>query len=247
VLISIFDIQFQGSVMRKFFRSGVIGFVLIAASPFALASRVNVSVCVDIAVDSSGKLVEMTFPKSLPEGLEEDLRKRAATWEFSVALRNGQPQESRSSLVFELQIDATRNGPMTVYLVAAKTGPRYVETIPPDYPLNAIHRRSGGEVIVRCRIVASGRCVDLKARPGNIDPVLVAAAMEAVPKWRFQPEQVAGQAVEAWVDVPIRFSIAGQHKVTKEEKATFTSEYTLAAVEDPAIKIMHGIFDTPPS
>jgi TonB family protein len=233
--------------MYEFFRCSLIGLVLAIASPSAFASRVSVSVCADIAVNSDGKLVEMTFPKSLPQGLEEDLRKRAASWEFSAALRNGQPQESRSSLVFELQIDATRNGPMAVYLVGAKTGPRFAETVPPVYPINAIHRRSGGEVIVRCRIVASGRCVDLKARPGNVDPVLVAAAMEAIPKWRFQPEQVAGQAVEAWVDVPIRFSIAGQHKTTKEEKAASVSEYTLAAVEDPAIKIKHGIFDTPPS
>jgi protein TonB len=83
----------------------------------------------------------------------------------------------------------------------------YLNNPPPAYPLAARRRGMEGRVLVRAEVQADGSCnrVELKKTSGH--DLLDQAALEAVKKWRFVPARKGGQAVAAWVEVPITFNL----------------------------------------
>ncbi len=83
----------------------------------------------------------------------------------------------------------------------------YLSNPPPAYPMAARRRGIEGTVLVRAEISAGGECqrVELKKTSGH--EMLDNAALEAVKTWRFVPAKRGGQAVVAWVEVPITFKL----------------------------------------
>lgn len=83
----------------------------------------------------------------------------------------------------------------------------YLNNPPPAYPLAARRRGIEGRVLVRAEVLADGACnrVELKKTSGF--ELLDQAALEAVKKWRFVPARRGGQAITAWVEVPITFRL----------------------------------------
>jgi protein TonB len=83
----------------------------------------------------------------------------------------------------------------------------YLRNPAPVYP--RISKRLGeqGEVILRVQVDAQGRPrqVDLHSSSGHAR--LDQAAMEVVQRWNFAPARRGPRAVEAWVRVPISFSL----------------------------------------
>jgi protein TonB len=94
-----------------------------------------------------------------------------------------------------------------------ETGPlftaAYLHNPKPEYP--ALSRRMGeqGLVLLRVFVGASGeaRTVELKQPCGHRR--LDEAALDAVRRWKFVPAKRGEQTVDAWVVVPIRFSLKG--------------------------------------
>ena len=80
---------------------------------------------------------------------------------------------------------------------------------PPDYPAEARRRKWEGTVILRVEVEADGtvRSCDVAVSSGHA--VLDDAARAAVRRWRFAPARLAGSAVAARVEVPVRFQLAG--------------------------------------
>jgi periplasmic protein TonB len=85
----------------------------------------------------------------------------------------------------------------------------YLRNPKPDYPALSRRRGEQGLVLLRVFVSASGdpRSVDVKQGCGY--PRLDQAALDAVKRWRFVPARRAEQPVDAWVVVPIRFSLKG--------------------------------------
>lgn len=83
----------------------------------------------------------------------------------------------------------------------------YLNNPPPVYPLAARRRGNEGKVLVRAEIQTDGSCsrVELKKTSGS--ELLDQAALEAVRKWHFVPAKKGGQAITAWVEVPITFKL----------------------------------------
>ena len=85
----------------------------------------------------------------------------------------------------------------------------YLHNPKPEYP--ALSRRMGeqGLVLLRVFVGASGeaRTVELKQPCGHRR--LDEAALDAVRRWKFVPAKRGEQTVDAWVVVPIRFSLKG--------------------------------------
>lgn len=77
----------------------------------------------------------------------------------------------------------------------------------PRYPYQARRAYEEGIVLLRVLVSENGRArtVDLAQSSGS--DLLDAAAVKTVRGWRFLPAQQAGRAVEAWVLVPITFSL----------------------------------------
>ena len=85
----------------------------------------------------------------------------------------------------------------------------YLENPPPVYP--ALSRRIGeqGKVMLRVFVNARGTADKVELRASSGSSRLDDAALGAVKSWRFVPARQGGQAVAAWVLIPITFSLKG--------------------------------------
>jgi len=77
--------------------------------------------------------------------------------------------------------------------------------VPPRYP--DIAREAGvmGTVGLRALVGIDGRVHDVRIVKSI--PMLDAAAVDAVRQWSFRPARRSGRAVDAWCEVPLRFSL----------------------------------------
>ncbi len=78
---------------------------------------------------------------------------------------------------------------------------------PPRYPSQARRRNQQGVVLVEVRLDSRGEQRERKvARSSGVES-LDHAALDAVGRWRFLPETVAGQPVPSRVRIPVEFAL----------------------------------------
>lgn len=83
----------------------------------------------------------------------------------------------------------------------------YLSNPPPSYPRLSRRLREEGEVELRVRVDPAGQPVVVELARSSGSGRLDEAALRAVRDWRFAPARRGGQAVEAWVRVPILFKL----------------------------------------
>lgn len=99
----------------------------------------------------------------------------------------------------------------TASAVANETAPvfsaEYLNNPAPTYP--RLSRRLGeqGKVLLRVRVTVEGRAAQIIEAQSSGSTRLDEAARQAVRQWRFVPAQRGGRSVEAWVIVPIVFTL----------------------------------------
>lgn len=104
--------------------------------------------------------------------------------------------------------------PSTVATAApAATSPSfdadYLRNPAPRYPPLARRMGQQGKVVLRVLVNAGGDPAKVEVRASSGSDVLDEAALDAVKRWRFVPARKGEQAVDAWVLVPITFSLQG--------------------------------------
>lgn len=87
------------------------------------------------------------------------------------------------------------------------TNPGYLHRTPPAYPRRALALGQQGMVTVRALIDVAGRPREIRIWQSSGFPLLDRAAAEAVADWIFETKRIDGRAMEAWVEVPVRFRI----------------------------------------
>ena len=100
-----------------------------------------------------------------------------------------------------------RPPPAPVAVTAVRFDADYLHNPKPVYP--ALSRRMGeeGRVLLRVLVSPQGAPMEIILKQSSGFPRLDTAANEAVAKWRFVPAKRGDEAVEAWVIVPISFSL----------------------------------------
>lgn len=89
------------------------------------------------------------------------------------------------------------------------TQPRFARApAPPVYPAQAKRRQQQGTVWLEVRLNAKGRQMAVQVLRTSGVPSLDKAALAAVRKWQFLPEQHNGVGVPSRVHIPIEFAIA---------------------------------------
>jgi periplasmic protein TonB len=73
----------------------------------------------------------------------------------------------------------------------------------PHYPREAREKGIQGDVILQARIDTKGNLTSLKPVEG--DPILAAAAVDAVKHWRYRPYLLNGEPVEVETTIKIQF------------------------------------------
>ena len=77
----------------------------------------------------------------------------------------------------------------------------------PAYPPKALMAREQGTVWLRLQVLETGAVGEVQIKTSSGSRHLDAAAKTAVKRWKFAPARRSGQAVESWVNVPIRFNL----------------------------------------
>lgn len=85
----------------------------------------------------------------------------------------------------------------------------YLENPRPAYPALSRRLREEGRVLLRVLVTAQGRAAQVQIQASSGHERLDAAARDAVARWRFVPARRGEEPVEAWVLVPISFSLQG--------------------------------------
>ncbi len=85
----------------------------------------------------------------------------------------------------------------------------YLDNPAPAYPPLSRKLREEGRVLLRVRVDASGHPAQVTLHESSGYPRLDERASDTVRRWKFQPARQGGQPVEAWVIVPIQFSLKG--------------------------------------
>jgi protein TonB len=98
-------------------------------------------------------------------------------------------------------------------VVAAIVPPRfdaaYLNNPAPPYPVAARRRGEGGRVQLRVLVTAAGRASRVEVSSSSGSALLDEAAKDAVERWRFLPARRGDEVIDAWVIVPIVFSLEG--------------------------------------
>ena len=92
-------------------------------------------------------------------------------------------------------------------LVPPSSDAAYLSNPRPTYPLAARRRGMQGVVVLGVVVAADGRPQTVLVKRSSGFAVLDEAALQAVRGWRFAPGTRGGRAIDAGVDVPVRFSL----------------------------------------
>jgi protein TonB len=85
--------------------------------------------------------------------------------------------------------------------------PSLFESHKPTYPGSARRRGAEGLVVIRARVGLDGRVVETRVERSSGAEDLDRSAAQAVRGFRFHPGTRGSRPVEAWVNVPVRFSL----------------------------------------
>jgi len=95
--------------------------------------------------------------------------------------------------------------PQRVPVSQGVVGALLVHQVMPRYPPSALHKHIQGAVVLDAVISKDGRIDNLRVVQG--DPVLVAAATDAVKQWKYKPYILDGQPVEVETIITVNFTL----------------------------------------
>ncbi|MBI3645551.1 MAG: TonB family protein [Acidobacteriales bacterium] len=101
--------------------------------------------------------------------------------------------------------EATPGGIARVWLAADLAESRLRHRIEPQYPAEALAAHRTGEVVLEVLVGEDGAVASMREVSG--DPLLAAAAADAVRTWRYEPYRVQGRPAEFQTDVTLKFSL----------------------------------------
>jgi TonB family protein len=122
-----------------------------------------------------------------------------------VVFRLKPSEHKKAPLSSEASADATPAAIARVWLAPDVAESRLRQRSEPQYPAEAQAAHRTGDVVLEVVVSADGTITS--TRPVSGDPVLVAAAADAVRTWRYEPYRVRGRPAEFQTDVTLKFSL----------------------------------------
>ena len=195
-------------------------FIVVAIAHVVLAYLLTLTPAREAISQASAMMVMLireqpqveTRPTKLPTPQQIDMRLQAVppvmltVPAFTI---NKAPTESASTLSANPATVAVHAyaQPAPSEVVAPRFDADYLENPAPIYP--SLSKRMGetGKVVLRVHVDVKGNAIALEIRASSGSQRLDTAAVEAVRRWRFVPAKLGDKPVEAWVLVPINFSL----------------------------------------
>jgi protein TonB len=98
--------------------------------------------------------------------------------------------------------------PAPVPVTAARFDADYLQNPKPVYPPMSRRMNEVGKVVLRVRVSSQGLPLAVEVKQSSNYARLDEAAKAAVERWRFVPARQGNEAVEAWVLVPLNFTLS---------------------------------------
>ena len=185
---------------------------------------------VRVEVDEQGVIQSMQFREGTGERLQAILRERVQSWRFDPATADGRPARAQTTITIDLKAGDDGQS-LEIARVSAGVATSYV--VPPDYVPGS--SKMQGNVVLRCRVAADGRCHDIAVEQATAPEKLQKSAKRALADWRFETEVVSGVAVESWVQIPFCFSMHELGKPAPECRAG--ESHAVAGPDPPRLKL----------
>jgi len=93
----------------------------------------------------------------------------------------------------------------SVWLAPAQAETRLLNRTEPQYPREALAAHRAGDVVLEVQVAEDGSISSIRTLSG--DPLLAAAATEAVRNWRYQPYRQHDHPTQFQTDVTLSFSL----------------------------------------
>jgi TonB family protein len=135
---------------------------------------------------------------------------RVPGWRFTPASLDGVPAAAESTLRVFLEGEPDGKGGYTMRITRAHTGPRALKRPAPKYPQRELKRHRAGSVLLRVEVQADGSVAKVEADEEYSDAGFVAASVQAVRRWTFEPERIGGQPVPTRLEIPVSFNLYGK-------------------------------------
>lgn len=133
-------------------------------------------------------------------------RQQPAPQQQVLAAETPAPSAANEAPVVETQPAPAPSSPVA-------TEPRfdadYLDNPAPVYPAMSKRLEESGKTILRVYVEPSGKPSQIQVKASSGSPRLDQAAQDAVWRWKFVPARRGGEAVGAWVLVPIDFNLRG--------------------------------------
>jgi len=189
-----------------------------AAAP-KQAEPIDVWLRAGVDIDAQGRVTDLQWQEQtrVHALMAERLSPIVREWEFEPATAQGQPVATQTGLLVHILADERDDGSVTLRLADARTGPMSIDQAPPTYPVEAAIRDISAVVKVTVEVDADGKPViremtfdsSSNGRGSYYRKLFIKSATEAVERWTFRPEIVAGVAVREPVRIPIRYCMEG--------------------------------------
>jgi len=171
----------------------------------AKAARLSGKVKLEATIDKEGKIQDLRISSGHPL-LAAAAYEAVRQWEYTPVRKEGQPVDVRTTIDINFSLDDGGTPPVEVP-GSIQVG-RLVHKVRPAYPADAKAARVQGPVRLRATIGKDGAVEAIRVLDG--DPALVAAAVDAVKQWQYEPAMVDGAPAAVITDIDVNFTLSPQ-------------------------------------
>jgi len=160
---------------------------------------------IEIAADGTAQIGELKGVSGALSGMAKQVLVKSR---FLPARRNGAAVASSTHVTAILVLTPVGTDDYSISLKDINLAPTGITVAPPRYPVDMVRGNRSGDVELRLRIGIDGKPLYLRTVSSS-DQAFEKAAIASMKRWKFEPQQIAGQPVEVEVSQPVRFFPGG--------------------------------------
>jgi TonB family protein len=168
----------------------------------------------DLSLDAQGHVAQLTAIANkrtdrVPQ-IRERIEQAIRSWAFVSGTVNGQSAPTETRLSVSVSLSPNDENSYRITFDDVRSGGNILKATPPHYPVSAVRERKTGMVVVRVDYDADGKAVSATLDPSSpkAAEVLVAASIDAVKNWTFQPERVDRHGVPGTQVLPLCYALS---------------------------------------
>jgi TonB family protein len=174
--------------------------------PLAKQAQIQGTVVFSALIDKDGKVRDLKVVRGHPLLVQAALD-AVKKWVYKPTTINGEPVEVRTdiSINFTLPPPDKAETPTRIKVGGNVQAANLVTQVRPNYPPEAKQAGIQGTVKLQVILDKDGRVQDVKVVSG--DPLLAAAAVDAVKNWVYRPTLLNGEPVEVQTMIDVNFTL----------------------------------------